>query len=37
MCIFFFLNIYVEEMGARPSKWLKLLLLLLLSSKDNLT
>ena len=33
----FFENIYVEEMGDRPSKWLKLLLLLLLSSKDNLT
>ena len=32
MCIFF-LNIYVEEMGARPSKWLKLLLLLLLVQK----
>lgn len=37
MCIFFFENMYVEEMGDRPSNWLKLLLSLLLSWKDNLT
>ena len=34
---FFFENMYVEEMGDRPSNWLKLLLSLLLSWKDNLT
>ena len=34
---FFFENMYVEEMDGRLYKWLKLLLLLLLlSSKDNL-